>query len=140
MENLEALYKKFLEVPDHASEKVAILDHNINHTNLNGNGEIQSLKFFHQYYFWVEKTDKWKCNYTILEMGLDNGKTTVTLRNSINLEYTTVIDHPLHEDDKEFLHLVDLFVAMAYYHHPKRQQPLYELFLDKCIKEAFGEL
>ena len=93
MENLEALYKKFLEVPDHASEKVAILDHNINHTNLNGNGEIQSLKFFHQYYFWVEKTDKWKCNYT-----------------------------------------------MAYYHHPKRQQPLYELFLDKCIKEVFGTL
>ena len=65
MENLETLYKKFLEVPDHASEKVAILDHNINHTNVNGNGKIQSLKFFHQYYFWVEKTDKWKCNYTI---------------------------------------------------------------------------
>ena len=140
MENLEALYKKFLEVPNSAEERVAILDHNINHTNLNGNGEIESLKFFHQYYFWVEKTDKWKCNYTILEMEIHNGVTTVTLRNSINLEYTTVIDHPLHEDDKEFLHLVDLFVTMAYYHHPKRQEPLYELFLDKCIKEAFGTL
>ena len=71
-------------------------------------------------------------------MEIHNGVTTVTLRNSINLEYTTVIDHPLREDDKEFLHLVDLFVVMAYYHHPKRQEPLYELFLDKCIKEAFG--
>ena len=137
MEKLEALYEKFLEVPNSAEEKVAILDHNINHTNLNGNGEIQSLEFFHEYYFWVEKTDKWKCNYTILEIKLDNGVTTVTLRNSMDLEYTTVIDHPLHEDDKEFLHLVDLFVAMAYYHHPKRQGPLYRLFVDECIGKYF---
>ena len=137
MEKLEALYKKFLEVPNSAEEKVAILDHNINRTNLNGNGEIESLKFFHQYYFWVEKTDKWKCNYTILELELHNGVTTVTLRNSMDLEYTTGIDRAIQPDDKEFLHLVDLFVTMAYYHHPKRQQPLYELFVDKCIGKYF---